>query len=346
TFGSAEGRAPLSISQESIKEFSVVRNGSSVEFGPSGGGVINLITKSGSNDLHGSGFYYTQPHSTVARLAIPTGSTANAIEAPDTKKKQYGGSVGGPILKDHLFYFASYDQQKQNVGIPVNSIVTDPDIAAKYPAWASDPTFTQTQDGRVMFGRLDYQLSGSQRLMGRVNYAQYEGDHGTSSSQSQSRGHNGLEGLQSHAYIGAWNSQYGPSFLNDLNAQYVVEQTPRVEIGSVLPEIRYGTFSFGSVSFLPIFSTADRISFGDTGTYLFQNHVVKGGAEFNETSISQIFKGNWRGVYVFDAPTVATGKSNLLAGKWSQYFQFGGLNGLTADQAGKASFAQKELAFF
>ena len=344
TFGSAEGRAPLSVSQESIKEFSVVRNGASVEFGPSGGGVINLLTKNGTNDLHGSGFYYAQPHSTVARLAVPTGSPDGTLakEAPDTNKKQYGGSVGGPILRDHLFYFASYDQQKQDVGIPVNSVVTDPDIAAKYPAWASDPTFVQTQDGRVMFGRLDYQLSGSQRLMGRVNYAQYEGDHGTSSSQSQASGHNGVEGLQSHSYIGAWNSQWGASFLNDFNGQYVLEQTPRAQIPPDLPEIRYGSFSFGSVSFLPIVSTADRVSFGDVGTYLLKNHVIKGGAEYNKTSISQIFKGNWRGVYVFDA----NNKANLLAGKWSQYFQFGGLGGLNADQAGTAAFAQKELAFF
>src|SRR5262249_58167341 len=126
TFGSAEGRAPLSISQESIKEFSVVRNGSSVEFGPSGGGVINLITKSGSNDLHGSGFYYTQPHSTVARLAVPTGSTANAQEAPNTKKKQYGGSIGGASLEGNPFYFPSYGQQKNNVGIPLNPLMADP----------------------------------------------------------------------------------------------------------------------------------------------------------------------------------------------------------------------------
>ncbi|HKF41969.1 MAG TPA: TonB-dependent receptor [Thermoanaerobaculia bacterium] len=344
TFGSAEGRAPLSLSQESIKEVSVIRGGASVEFGPSGGGVINLITKSGSNDLHGSGFYYTQPHDTVARLAVPTGSPDGTLakEAPDTSKHQYGGSAGGPILRDHLFYFASYDQQKQNVGIPVNSVVLDPDIAARYPTWASDPTFTQTQDGRVMFGRLDYQLSGSQRIMARVNYAQYDGDHGTSSSQSQASGHNGLEGLQSHAYIGAWNSQWGASMLNDFNGQYILEQTPRAAIPPDLPEIRYGSFSFGSVSFLPITSQADRIGFGDTVTYLTKNQVIKGGAEYNKTSINQIFKGNWRGVYVFNGNV----KANLLAGKWTQYFQFGGLNGLTADQAGTAAFSQNELALF
>src|SRR6266536_250040 len=335
TFGSAEGRAPLSISAESVKEITVIRNGGSVEFGPSGGGVINVITKSGTNDLHGSGFYYWQPHSTVARLS-------NGLEAPDQKKKQYGGSVGGPILRDHLFFFGSYDQQKQDVGIPVNSVLLDPSIAATYPTLASDPTYTQTQDGRVLFGRLDYQVTGSHRLMARVNYAQYEGDHGTSSSQNQTSHHNGIEGLQSHAYVGSWTSQWGSSFLNDLNAQYVVEQTPRIPAGVDQPEIRYGSFSLGSTSFLPIFSTAERTSVGDTGTFLFKDHVVKGGAEYNKTSISQIFKGNWRGVYVFAGNQLA----NFLAGKWTQYFQFGGLGGRSADEAGTAAFAQNELAFF
>ncbi|MEO8430706.1 MAG: TonB-dependent receptor [Acidobacteriota bacterium] len=335
TFGSAEGRAPLAISQESVKEISVIRNGASVEYGPSGGGVISVITKSGTNDFHGSGFYYIQPHSTVARLS-------NGREAPDQKKKQYGFSVGGPILRDQLFFFGSYDQQKQDVGIPVNGVLLDPAISNQYPNLASDPTYVQTQDGRVIFGRVDYQLSSSQRLMGRLNYAQYEGDHGTSSSQSQTSGHNGIEGLQSHAYVGSWNSQWGSALLNDLNGQYVVEQTPRAPVGTDFPEIRYGSFSLGSTSFLPITSTAERSSIGDVATYLIKNHVIKGGAEYNKTSISQIFKGNWRGVYVFAGNNLPA----LLAGKWTQFFQFGGLNGRTADEAGTAAFSQKELAFF
>jgi hypothetical protein len=335
SFGSAEGRAPLSISQESVKEFTVIRNGGSVEFGPSGGGVINVITKNGTNQFHGSGFYYAQPHSTVAKLS-------NGIEAPDQDKKQYGGSAGGPIMRDHLFFFASYDQQKQSVGIPVSPTLLDPAIAATYPTLASAPTYTQTQDGRVMFGRLDYQLSGSQRLMGRVNYTQYEGSHGTSSSQSQTDNHNGLEGMQSHSYVGSWSSQWSASFLNDLNGQYIVEQIPRTEVGLSQPEIRFGGLSLGSTSFLPTTATPKRWSVGDVATYLFGNHVAKGGAEYNDTSIAQVFRGNWRGVYVFDSPSNA----NFLAGKWSQFFQFGGLNGRSSTEAGTAAFAQKELAFF
>jgi hypothetical protein len=135
TFGSAEGRAPLAISQESLKEFSVIRNGASVEFGPSGGAVINLITKSGTNDQHGSGFYYTQPHKTVARLAVPTGSPLGRRErAPDTRRTVCG--VRRAILRSPLLFRLLRPADAER-GIPINSTVTDPDIAAKYPAWAS-----------------------------------------------------------------------------------------------------------------------------------------------------------------------------------------------------------------
>src|SRR5438093_3418671 len=64
--GTAEGRAPLSISAESVKEFTVITNGASVEFGRSAGGFVNVITKNGTNDIHGSGFYYHQPKSFIS----------------------------------------------------------------------------------------------------------------------------------------------------------------------------------------------------------------------------------------------------------------------------------------
>src|SRR3954453_20562610 len=111
TVGAAEGRAPLSISQESIKEFSVVTNGASVEFGRSGGGFVNIITKSGTNNLHGSLFYYNQPQDLISDFA-------NGQKPADQKKEQYGGSLGGSFIKDKLFYFASYDNQAQSLTVP------------------------------------------------------------------------------------------------------------------------------------------------------------------------------------------------------------------------------------
>src|SRR5688500_5921873 len=178
TVGGAEGRSPLSISQESIKEFTVITNGASAEFGRSGGGFVNVITKSGTNNLHGSIFYYNQPESLISDFA-------NGQEPADQEKEQYGGSLGGAIVKDKLFYFVSYDNQDQALTVPISPQVLDPDIFARYPILASPAQYVQTRDGDVMFGRLDFQANDAHRFMLRGNLTEYEGINGTSHSQTR-----------------------------------------------------------------------------------------------------------------------------------------------------------------
>ncbi len=334
TVGGAEGRAPLSISQESIKEFTVITNGASVEFGRSGGGFVNVITKSGTNNLHGSLFYYNQPQSLISDFA-------NGRKAADQDKEQYGGSLGGAIIKDKLFYFASYDNQDQSLTVPIDSQVLDPAIFAKYPVLASPSEYVQTRDGNVAFGRLDYQANDSNRFMVRGNFTDYEGINGTSDQQTRTESYNGIEGLNSDSYVGSWSGQFGASILNDLNLNYVKEDTPRQDKGLNLPEIQLGSFRYGEVPFLPVNpTTTKRKAAGDTLTFLAGDHVIKGGFDYNDTSIEQVFRGNWRGVFIFN------NKADMLAGKWREYRQFGGLGGLTSTQAGRADFGQKEQALF
>ena len=340
TVGAAEGRAPLSISQESIKEFSVVTNGASVEFGRSGGGFVNIITKNGTNNLRGSGFYFDQPNSLIADF--PKGSRAPGVSlAPaDQKKDQYGGSLGGPIVKDKLFFFASYDKQKQDITIPILAANLLPAFFTTYPALASPPDYVQTVNGSVAFARLDYQANEAHRFLVRGNFTKYDGDNGTSNSASRTASYNGIEGLDAKTYVGSWTGQFSANLLNDLNLNYVNEKTPRADKGLNLPEIQVGGLRFGEVSFLPINTTNERKAFSDTLTFMLDKHVVKGGVEYNNTSVDQIFKGNWRGVFIF------ANNADFLAGKWREYRQFGGLNGLTSDQAGTATFDQKETAAF
>ena len=336
--GGAEGRAPLSISQESIKEFSVVTNGASVEYGRSGGGFINIITKSGTNSVHGSAFYFDQPESLISDF--PAIGTTPAREPADQSKQQYGASLGGPMVKDKLFYFLSYDHQDQDITVPILAANLLPAFFTAYPGLASPADYIQTQDGEVLFGRLDYQVNSSQRLMLRVNSVEYEGINGTSNQQSRTASYNGIEGLDTKAWVGSWSGQFGSNLLNDLNVNYIDEDTPREDKGLNLPEIQVGGLRFGEVSFLPIQTNNKRKAFADTLTYLYDRHVIKGGVDYNETSVDQIFKGNWRGVFIF------ANNADFLAGRWREYRQFGGLGGLTSDQAGAASFDQKETAFF
>ncbi len=333
TVGGAEGRAPLSISQESIKEFTVITNGASVEFGRSGGGFVNVITKNGTNNFRGSLFYYNQPQSLISNFA-------NGVEPRDQKKEQYGASIGGPIAKDKLFFFASYDNQKQTVTVPIDPAVLNANIFAKYPALASPSTYASSQDGDVLFGRLDYQANAQHRFLVRGNFTKYDGVNGTSTSTTRTESYNGVEGLDTKGYVASWSGQFGANLLNDLNLNYVNEDTPREDKGLNLPDIQLGVLRYGEVAFLPIISTTKRKAFGDTVTLMHGDHVFKAGGEYNDTSIDQVFRGNWRGVYSFN------NEADLLAGRWSQYRQFGGLGGRTSSQAGRASFGQKESALF
>src|SRR5712692_4686896 len=268
TVGGAEGRAPLSLSQESIKEFSVITNGASVEFGRSGGGFVNVITKSGTNQLHGSGFFYWQPKTLTAKFA-------NGQAPADQDKKQFGASLGGPIAPDRLFFFGSYDRQDQNITFPISSTVLDPTIFAKYPVLASPDTYVQTRNGWVGFGRVDFQAASAHRFMGRINYAKYNGDNGTNSSVNDTVQHKGVEGMKSIQFVGTYSAQFGGSLLNDVNYNYNKEDTPRLDKGLSLPEIQVGGARYGETSFLPIFSTVKRGEVSDTVTYLLQNHVFK-----------------------------------------------------------------------
>lgn len=331
--GGGEGRAPLSISQESIKEFSVVTNGASVEYGRSGGGFVNIITKSGTNNLNGSVFYFNQPQEYIANFP-------NGTEPGDQEKQQFGGSLGGPIVRDRLFYFVSYDNQDRSETIPILPAQLNPAFFQRYPELASPSEYVQTQDGSVLFGRVDFQINPAHRLMVRGNFTDYEGINGTSNRQDRTESFNGVEELDAAAYVGSYSGQFGSNLLNDLSVNFIEEETPRGDKGLNLPEIQVGGLRFGEVGFLPIQTTTERQAFTDTLTYLLDRHVIKGGVDYNETSVDQVFRGNWRGVFVF------ANEADFLAGRWREYRQFGGLGGRTSEEAGAADFSQEETALF
>ncbi len=119
-FSEERGRTRInySISQDAIREFQVNTSNYSAEFGRAAGGVVNSVTKSGTNEFHGSAFYYLRDNKYGARNAFATQSVLNPNGSisiiglkPKDERHQFGGSIGGPIAKDRLFFFFSYDQQ-------------------------------------------------------------------------------------------------------------------------------------------------------------------------------------------------------------------------------------------
>src|SRR5687768_284696 len=96
------------VSQEAVQEFQVVTNSFAAEFGRSAGGVVNVVTKSGTNDLHGNIFGFLRHRSFQARNAFAP------IEDPPFTRTQYGFTIGGPFDKDRTFFFFAFEQRRRN----------------------------------------------------------------------------------------------------------------------------------------------------------------------------------------------------------------------------------------
>jgi len=113
--GGVSGIAGIILPIDSIDEFSAqTQNGP--EAGRNAGGTVNLVTKSGSNQLHGSAYYFNRNEFYAASSPFFTPS-ATVPKAPPLRNQNYGGSVGGPIIKDKTFYFLSFEKQNYIIGL-------------------------------------------------------------------------------------------------------------------------------------------------------------------------------------------------------------------------------------
>lgn len=119
----ASSAASTSLGMESIREFRVETNAYSAEFGRNSGGQVNALTKSGTNALHGSGYYLHRNDNLDARNFF------DPAKRPEFKRNQYGGSLGGPIRRDRAFFFFGYEALRERLGRTINSVV--PDAAAR-----------------------------------------------------------------------------------------------------------------------------------------------------------------------------------------------------------------------
>src|SRR6185369_17611884 len=121
-FAEERGRTRISysVSQSAIREFQVNTSSYSAEYGRSAGGVVNAVTKSGTNEFHGDAFYFQRNNKWGARnprsfITQNIGGVFTPVAfKPVDVRHQFGGTIGGPIAKDKAFFFFSYDEQRRN----------------------------------------------------------------------------------------------------------------------------------------------------------------------------------------------------------------------------------------
>ncbi|HYB62146.1 MAG TPA: TonB-dependent receptor [Methylomirabilota bacterium] len=117
-FSEERGRTRIQyvISQDAISEFQVNTSDYSAQYGRAAGGVVNAVTKSGTNSFHGDAFYYYKDNAIGAENPFTTENIAGVVTPikPTDRRQQYGGSIGGPILRDKLFFYYNFDKNHRN----------------------------------------------------------------------------------------------------------------------------------------------------------------------------------------------------------------------------------------
>ncbi len=123
TNGPAGSAAGTSLGIETIREFRVEANAYSAEYGRNSGGQINAVSKSGTNNFHGSLYEFHRNDNFDARNFF------DPADNPEFKRNQFGGSIGGPVRKDKLFFFGGYESLRENLGRTISTVV--PDVNAR-----------------------------------------------------------------------------------------------------------------------------------------------------------------------------------------------------------------------
>src|SRR5207244_5270468 len=105
--------ARSTVSQEAVQEYQVATNSYAPEFGRATGGIVNVVTKSGTNTFQGNIFGFLRHKSFQARNAFAPVIDGDSSKKPPFTRGQYGGTIGGPIKKDRTFFFASFEQRRR-----------------------------------------------------------------------------------------------------------------------------------------------------------------------------------------------------------------------------------------
>jgi hypothetical protein len=310
-FGEQRGgqRPAFTFNLDAVQDFVVVADGANAEFGRSSGGFINVITKSGTNEFHGSAHYFGKYDGLSADFnhTFPSGLTTGF--APDFTQHQFGATFGGPLLRDKAFFFLAYDQQEYNEVKQQNRLsLINPQLVA-----FTDTAFggvlrnefgsiSRTNDANALLAKLDFRLSPKHNATVKYNYTRSSQENGTFDVDTYGRSSNAIENDHSHAVNGSLTSVFSSALSNEFRFQWAREDRPRPYPGAINPATgrpfpdtdidSLAGYRIGMPYFIPLHTAYDyRLQLLDNISVVRGNHLFKFGGEWNRTGVNQTFLG-------------------------------------------------------
>src|SRR5213594_3193687 len=282
--------------QEAVQEFRVVNNSFGAEYGRALGGIVNIVTKSGTNTLHGSVYDYFQNNALNARSLLQPAPQLNVL-----RQNQFGFTLGGPIKQDKTFYFLNYEGQRRGESptytpVLLNNLALINASKAALGIARENLRILKTKDNDYGFARLDHELGARNQLSVRYNIENSRNlnqlvgatlDGGGIGAPSS--GHNVF--LSDQSLAGTLTSQIGSNLVNTALGQYArrhynfpgVTGEPNLDIPN---ELLFG-HNFGVLD--KIWET--RIQGSDSVSWISGKHFVRFGGDVNHVRNSVLWPG-------------------------------------------------------
>jgi hypothetical protein len=264
---------------ETVKEVQLITNQFSAEFGGHSAGVSSMITKSGTNELNGSAFVMVRPGDWDARPPL------TPVKAP-YNQQQFGGTAGGPLIRDKAFYFGSYERRRERSQV----VVTSPEAFGLVV-----PTPADEHQGHF---KGDFRFSEKNSLGVRYNMVRWKKDNESGSLALPGTGFlwdNNVDTIH-----GTFLTVVSDRFLNEVRGQYSRYTDRRAAKCDCVSIQRQGYaitggYDFGTWGVLP----EETYDISNTVSLWMGNHSVKTGASFTYDVTEQLYQPLQNGVYLF-----------------------------------------------
>ena len=286
----ASGIQKTTPSQEAVREFRVINTTYSTEAGRAVGGIVNIVTKSGTNDLHGSVYEYFRNDALDARSALASPGL-NKL-----RQNQYGATLGGPIRRDRTFFFGNYEGQRRRENPFYNSIILK-NLAAinqvKTNVFHLAPenlNVTRNTDYDNLLLKLDHTITPHHYLSARYFF----NDQRATNLSPLNDGFDLPSGFKNNNFrdqslVASLTSTLSNSLVNDLRFQYAhryfnfptVSTQPHLEVSN--------TFTLGVNRGNPDFYEEGRAELIDNVTKAWGRHTLSFGGDFNHVNTTESF---------------------------------------------------------
>ena len=292
---------PFEFSQSAIQEFQVLNGNFTAEFGRSAAGLITAVTKSGTNQLHGDGSYF---FSDSAMNATPR----FAFRKPKTRQQEFGGSLGGPLVRDRLFLFGNYDDQILGEPLIVTpgtaldgadatlASITNADerqrfIQARDFVKSLTGDFHRDLNQYTGLLKTDWRPNTTQALSARFNYQHFNGTNLPDNAFTApiitgfALSNAGIVRVENSSLALQWSASLSPQTLNEARMLFALGKEwqipngvgPQVRIGGV----KAGGFGFGRRDVFPSFLREQRWQWVDNMTFIRGAHEIKAGVDID-----------------------------------------------------------------